>query len=230
MYVLALTISTDEGSLALSKNKFVIGQKAWSRTAQHTDVLVLNIKKILERSKITQQNLSLIAVDRGPGSFTGCRMAVNVARALAYSLSIPIYSTHSLDIIAESARESLPRKKKVTFLALLNAHKSLTYGRQYEFDGPSNSCRALTDVNAWSLNEILRLTTQGTKVFGDIDKNIKRMLIENGVIFSARKKLNFPQASVLATMADKSEFRSWSEIEPSYIRSPDVVEKFKTMV
>ena len=224
MLVLAITTSTDEGGVALAKNGKILGHKIWTRGGQHSEVLTLNIKRVLERAKVLPSKLDVIAVDRGPGSFTGCRIAVNVARTLAYSLSIPIFSGYSLDIIAEAIGRGALKKRLLPFLTLLNAHKSLTYARQYEYDG--KLLVPITEVNAWSLDEILSRLQPGTKVFGDLDKVIKRTLKENGGILSARKKLCFPQADILALMVDdNSQFLNWSKVEPAYIRVPEAVEK-----
>jgi tRNA threonylcarbamoyladenosine biosynthesis protein TsaB len=235
VYVLAISASTDQTSIALSKGASVLRVKAWSRSPGKSDELILNIKRLLERAKIIPAQLNMVAVDKGPGSFTGCRNGVNVARTMSYTLDIPIFAAYSLDILAEGARAKLPTRKRAKFLTLLNAHKSLTYGRLYEIEKRKLHSRSV--VKAWTVNELVSELEAGTKIYGDIDKEIKKTLKEAGAVVSARNRLNFPQASVLAEMAARSQVSSaeeallstWAEVEPAYIRSPDAVEKLESI-
>src|SRR4051812_31966135 len=95
---LAFTTSTNRGSVALTDGARV-WKKQWTRSGQHSEILTPSIKKILTSAKIKPRDLEAIAVDKGPGSFTGCRLAVNVARTMAYTLGIPIFTESSLTII-----------------------------------------------------------------------------------------------------------------------------------
>lgn len=55
-----------------------------------SQVLLPLIEKILKKNKLTYKDLQEIEVEIGPGSFTGLRVGVSVANALAYSLKIPV--------------------------------------------------------------------------------------------------------------------------------------------
>lgn len=272
MLILAFTTSTDHGGLALLKYRAgrseMVAEKSWSRNSLHSDVLVEAVEKVFHRSKVDLSDLKLIAVDKGPGSFTGCRVAVNVARAMAFTLDIPVFAVSSLDILAHGAVHSqkpalalVPASDKI-FLTLLDAHKSLTYGRLYRFKlAESFGAEVCSEVKAWTTEELVRLitsagaidmgtsadrktlgkdTTSGkfkisrVKIYGTLSKNVAAILAEAGAVFVKSKKLNAPQASILASMAlgaiekqDKSLFQLWSQVEPSYIRSPDAVEKMQ---
>lgn len=57
------------------------------------------LEKLLNNNNIKPQNLNKIAVCIGPGSFTGTRIGVTIAKTLAYSLNIPIVSLTSIDLI-----------------------------------------------------------------------------------------------------------------------------------
>src|ERR1700677_5354942 len=100
MICLGFTSSTDRGSVALSYKNKIIKLASWTRKEQASEALTLKIKSGLKKLKLSFKDLSLIAVDKGPGSFTGSRIAVNVAKTLAYSLKIPIAPMTSLDILA----------------------------------------------------------------------------------------------------------------------------------
>src|SRR4026207_1298962 len=102
MVLLALTTSTDKGSLAILKDGEILSVKSWEKKT-HSEVLTYNFNLALRSARLKPDALTAIAVDRGPGSFTGCRMAVNMARTLGYSLKIPLFATTSLNILAYEA-------------------------------------------------------------------------------------------------------------------------------
>lgn len=56
-----------------------------------SDDLLLILEKFLKKNKIVLQDLKVILVNLGPGSFTGTRVGVTVANTLAWTLNIPIY-------------------------------------------------------------------------------------------------------------------------------------------
>ncbi len=72
-----------------------VAEHQWLADRQLADHLHVEIKKILKKNKLTFDNLTGIVVFEGPGSFTGLRIGITVANALAYSLQIPVIGTNS---------------------------------------------------------------------------------------------------------------------------------------
>lgn len=68
----------------------VIGKKIWRARTHQSEELLPVIEKLLKQNKIKTENLGLIVVDVGPGSFTGTRVGVATANALAFGLDIPV--------------------------------------------------------------------------------------------------------------------------------------------
>lgn len=64
-----------------------------------SQVLLLLIDKLLKKNKVKLENLGQIEVETGPGSFTGLRVGVTVANALAFALNIPINNKKIEDTI-----------------------------------------------------------------------------------------------------------------------------------
>jgi tRNA threonylcarbamoyladenosine biosynthesis protein TsaB len=215
MILLALTTSTDQGSLALIKDKKIIGKQSWNKAKQHSEVLTIHIQKLLQKAKVKPQDLTAIAVDRGPGSFTGCRMAVNVARTMAYTLNIPLFAADSLEIMAFGKRQ---HKGKI--VTVLNAHKSLLYFNWYESDGQKIIDQG-SSIQAVSPKKVLEEMGGKTLVSGEVPSEMKEL----------KAKPRVPEAMDLALMALEEKyqkhFQKWMEVEPRYIRVPDVVERMQ---
>jgi tRNA threonylcarbamoyladenosine biosynthesis protein TsaB len=72
---------------------------------QQSDLLFPTLDKLLKRAKVARSQVGLIAVDSGPGSFTGVRIGVVSARALAQALDRPLVGVASLEAVAWSVAQ-----------------------------------------------------------------------------------------------------------------------------
>jgi len=89
---LVLTIRTDkpEAEIGLFKDNQKIGYQVWTAHRQLAETIHQKIQELLGESESELANLTGIVVFEGHGSFTGLRIGVSVANALAYGLGIPI--------------------------------------------------------------------------------------------------------------------------------------------
>jgi len=89
--------------IVLYKNEEVIKKIIRKSEQSHSTLTMPSIEKILKAASITVQNLKEIFVVNGPGSFTGVRIAVTIAKTLAFTLNIPIKTITSLEVKAISS-------------------------------------------------------------------------------------------------------------------------------
>jgi tRNA threonylcarbamoyladenosine biosynthesis protein TsaB len=90
MIVLALRTDTPEAKMAIFDGDKRLGHAKWQAHRQLANTIHEKIKRILDESSITLVDVQGIVVFKGPGSFTGLRIGVSVANALAYSQNIPV--------------------------------------------------------------------------------------------------------------------------------------------
>jgi tRNA threonylcarbamoyladenosine biosynthesis protein TsaB len=74
----------------------------------HSKTLMVEIEALLKRNNINAKDLTEIIVGEGPGSYTGVRIGVVVAKTLAFTLDIPLYKVSSLEVIASSRNGIVP--------------------------------------------------------------------------------------------------------------------------
>ena len=86
-----------------------------------SEELLKTIDQMLKRNKIAKKNLKIIAVNPGPGSYTGVRIGVTVANFLSFSLQIPIISL--MDIGKESIEKALIQNKLKAGFSILPVYK-----------------------------------------------------------------------------------------------------------
>lgn len=102
--VLGIETATDVGSVALVEDKVLYGEIQLNKRFSQSKFLVQSIEFLLNSLELKSQQLGGIAVSIGPGSYTGLRIGLSVAKALAFSWNIPLTAVNSLDAFAQKAR------------------------------------------------------------------------------------------------------------------------------
>jgi tRNA threonylcarbamoyladenosine biosynthesis protein TsaB len=102
MKILGIETSGTIGGIALVSERGIIITRTFKTGMQHGKELIPAIKDTLSEIKWTLKDIGLIAVDVGPGSYTGLRIGVTCAKTLAFALNIPVADVPIFDIIAEN--------------------------------------------------------------------------------------------------------------------------------
>ncbi len=98
LYSLNIQTSTTLCSVALGKNDCCIDVLEEDDGQYHSEKLHLFIQDLLKKNNFDIQQLNVIAVSYGPGSYTGLRIGAATAKAMAYALNIPLVVISSLKI------------------------------------------------------------------------------------------------------------------------------------
>ncbi len=96
------------GSIALLENAEIVAQLDLANGIRTTCSLIPGIQDQLAKLGWQPTDLDLVAVSHGPGSFTGLRVGITVAKALAYALGAEVMGISTLDVIARQAEVSSP--------------------------------------------------------------------------------------------------------------------------
>jgi len=87
MYTLGINTATQNSSVCLLKGKELLGEITWNERSQETKFLIPAVDKLLDNSGIHLENLEQLILISGPGPFTGLRIGVVLANALAQNLA-----------------------------------------------------------------------------------------------------------------------------------------------
>ena len=113
-YILHIESATRVCSVALSENGRLIAIKETNTASySHSSVLTDYIIQVMEQAGIALKDLSAVAVSMGPGSYTGLRIGVSVAKGLCYGLSIPLIGVSTMEAMAYHCRQVLASRHVV---------------------------------------------------------------------------------------------------------------------
>ena len=103
MNVLAIDTSNYSLGIALMNQEQVIGEYITNMKKNHSIRVMPAIEKLMADCEMKPSDLEKIVVAKGPGSYTGVRIGVTIAKTLAWTLNIPLVGISSLEALAAGA-------------------------------------------------------------------------------------------------------------------------------
>lgn len=100
--LLAIDTATRAASVALYGGDGTLAESTWLSRENHTVELMAQIVRLLELGHASKNDLQAVGVASGPGSFTGLRVGMSVAKGLAFGLNIPLLAIPTLDAVAHA--------------------------------------------------------------------------------------------------------------------------------
>jgi len=128
-WILALETATNLGGVALMRGELLRGRIVANMQGAHSRRLLRDARALLTDEGIDFDALSAVAVDRGPGSFTGLRVGMATAKGLCLAASVPLVGVSSLEALAHGVcgwvglvAATLDARKGEVYGSLLRAH------------------------------------------------------------------------------------------------------------
>ncbi|MBN1418927.1 MAG: tRNA (adenosine(37)-N6)-threonylcarbamoyltransferase complex dimerization subunit type 1 TsaB, partial [Planctomycetes bacterium] len=131
MRVLVIETATANGAMALLGAGLHPVRRSFPQGLSHGRHLVPEIERGLAEAGVRPQEIELIAVDRGPGSYTGIRVGVTAAKCLAWALGIPVVGVGALEVLARGT----PRGQGWV-APVVDAHRREVYGALFDRADP----------------------------------------------------------------------------------------------
>lgn len=222
MLVLALDTATRACAVGLCRDGKMLAEYKINMGMTHSEGLLPQLEQLLERTGVQKTEIDLIAVSMGPGSFTGLRIGLATAEALAYAWHKPLQGVATPLALAYN----LP-VEGVVLSPLLDAQKGNYYQALYEWQGGElRELQGVQVVNKQQLLENLALQGKPGVILGECAK------LENEELPTwcslAPDYLRLPQAAGTALAALKiynpAEGSAIFGLEPYYIRKSEAEE------
>jgi tRNA threonylcarbamoyladenosine biosynthesis protein TsaB len=138
--LLAIESATSLVGAALLADSGAAAERSHQEGRMHAESLAPAIEEVCALSGLTVGDVEAIAVDVGPGLFTGLRVGVATAKALAQGLGIGVLAVGSLDILAAGAMAEAGSHQARTVVVVVDARRGEVFTSRYRFDpAPSDS-------------------------------------------------------------------------------------------
>lgn len=215
MTLLAVDTSHTSGSLALASGDAQSGsltpidQRSWRKQAMHSEVATLELQSMFKESGRSLDQLTHLAVNIGPGSFTGLRVGINLSRTLAYLLNKPVYCFNTLEILA--FKNHSPNEK--VFVAV-RAIQNYFYGAAYQWQGDTQQ-------------ELLAPTSLEDPKTQAAALNCTKVLVEGHSQGLDTQTSATDLVQMLGSCFAKRPLFSWQNVKPLYVRGSEAEEKLK---
>lgn len=207
-------------SLALHDGHQIAYEATWRTANNHTVELTPAIQAALGHAGLAAPDLKGLAVAQGPGSFTGLRIGLGVAKGLAQSLGRPLVAIPSLDIIAAAVPSF-----DGALIAVLQAGRGRVCAGRYIWEADGWHADGEPVITGWPA---LIETVEGATLFaGEMDERARALLEEAGdPIRIASGAVALRRAGFLAELAwariAAGEVEDAASITPIYLHQPGV--------
>jgi len=218
MVILALDTTAQNCAVALAKTGnglSILVRRAEAIGRGHAERLMPMIGEALAEAGLTYADLERIAVTTGPGSFTGTRIGVAVARGLALALGIPVVGLSVLDALIEATGA----KSDGVIVAALDARRGEIYAKASRAGSGTTMLEAQVTTAAALTQAIEGLNSEPVTLTGSAAAEIARMVGEAGIVAAIAGEAASADIGTVAALAALA--KSGSPPVPLYLRPPD---------
>ncbi len=219
MLILGIETATERVSVSIGGHEGVIGLFEVTKGRRHAETLVPAIDFVCKQAGIELAEVSVVAVDVGPGLFTGMRVGLSAAKAIAQALSVPMIGISSLDLLAFPCRHA-----DRVVVPVIDARKGEVFYAMYrQVPGGIQQVAEPAVGPVEDLVADLMARSQDVLVVGDGAVRYRDEILEG---FHCEMGGDaHPSAGQLVQLAHARALREeWvqpRDIEPVYLRAPD---------
>jgi tRNA threonylcarbamoyladenosine biosynthesis protein TsaB len=219
--ILGIDTATPQVGCAIGGHEGVLASIHSSRGKRHAETLTPAIDFLCRQARIELREISAVAVDLGPGLFTGLRVGIAAAKAMAHALRVPMIGVPSLDLLAFPVRFTPrlivtvidARRGELFYAFYRQVPGGVTRVSEHRVGSPDDLASELL-----ALGEECLLVGDGAIRYAEIFEGMKR-------IEFAGEGLAYPLASSLVLLAHAKalheEFVMPWDLQPLYLRKPD---------
>lgn len=219
MLILGIETATERVSVAIGGHEGVIGLFEVTKGRRHAETLVPAIEFLCRQSGIGLDEFSVIAVDVGPGLFTGMRVGLASAKAFAQALHIPMIGISSLDLLAFPNRHA-----DRVVVPVIDARKGEVFYAMYR--QVPGGVQQVVEPSVGPVEELvadLLARSEDVLCVGDGAQRYREEILDgfHCEIGGDERPSAAPLVQLAHARALREEWVNPREVEPIYLRAPD---------
>jgi tRNA threonylcarbamoyladenosine biosynthesis protein TsaB len=231
--IIAIETSSRHGSIASAQGSQLLQTLVLPAGNRHATELMPAMKTLTESAGWKPGEIDHLYLSLGPGSFTGLRIAIAIARAMHQAIGCKLVGVPSLDVIAENAPSGFS-----FVVPLLDAKRAQVFAARYERRGETGQLvriaeAALVDPAAFVAETVALAGDRGVAILGEGVEYHRGALatVSGGTLTQLESALWAPRAEVVHrlgyAMAGRGEFVDPQTLLPTYIRLPEAEEVWR---
>ncbi|MGB3160567.1 tRNA (adenosine(37)-N6)-threonylcarbamoyltransferase complex dimerization subunit type 1 TsaB [Carnobacterium sp.] len=225
MRLLAIDASNQAMSVAVLENEKIIGEVSTNSKGNHSQRLMPAITKLMADVNWKPADLDRIAVAQGPGSYTGLRIGVTIAKTLAWTLDKEITGVSSLAVLAGNCEESANY-----LVPLFDARRGNIYTGLYRWEsGKLIQIEPDTHISAENWAIYLKKLSGTIEIIGE-DRIIHQQTFKKHLgdqVIPASLKNHLPKGSVVGLLSLKKKPVDVHTLLPHYLKLAEAEENWR---
>jgi tRNA threonylcarbamoyladenosine biosynthesis protein TsaB len=219
--VICIETATNLCSVALCNSSGIISLRENTDVKSHASMLTVFIGEVFKEQGIMAKDLEAVAVGKGPGSYTGLRIGVSVAKGIAFAASIPLVGVETtLSMfwgMAGRIEEITADKQNTLFCPMLDARRMEVYNAIYNSEGKKEKPISADIITENSFADI----PESKKIifFGDGAAKCKEVIKRKNFYFADDFRISASHMQKPVYQAiDKRHFEDVAYFEPFYLK------------
>lgn len=213
--ILNIDTSTSVCSVALARDGKLTALKENNEGLNHSVLLGTYVDEILQENGLNAQDLDAVAVSMGPGSYTGLRIGVSLAKGVCFGASKPLIAVHTLLALARSVSARL--KENALYCPMIDARRMEVYTAFFDRDNNTvvDTKAEIIDGNSFAS----LLAEQPVYFFGNGSDKIRNVLVSPQARFLTGVETSASNMTELAEEKfNAGEFEDVAYFEPFYLK------------
>lgn len=225
MKILAIDSSSKPASAAVVDEGKLLSEIYINNGLTHSKTLMSAIKNALDFAAISIEEIDLIAVVTGPGSFTGVRIGVSCAKGLAFSRNIPCVSVSTLEALAYNLACA-----EGYVCSVMDARCSQVYTALFHCG--KNGVERISEDSAISIDQLKEqlslIKKENIYLVGDGAQMLYEMIQSDNIILANENiRLQKSSSAAWAGSKNKKDFIAPDALVPVYLRLPQAQRELK---
>lgn len=214
--ILNIETSTQVCSASVAKNGEVLAMRESFEDRSHASLLTVFINELFDELNIDAESLDAVSISEGPGSYTGLRIGVSVAKGLCYAKNIPLIAVSTLQAMALMASEKVT-ENNVLFCSMIDARRMEVYSSLFNknMEQVRETLAEIIDETSFSV----QLEKQKIVFYGNGADKCKDMITHPNASFLAEIH---PSAKYMAKLSQQAfnnkQFKDVAYFEPFYLK------------
>lgn len=217
MLILSIDTSTRGCSVAVHESGILLAAYDLFTDKSSSSMLTTLIQDTVENVGFQLSDLDVIAVAKGPGSYTGLRVGVSTAKGLCYALDKPLIAINTLEAMAMQVIPFFP--DEVLFCPMIDARRMEVYASIFNSDGEIVMPTEAVILDEASFDHTLK--TNQVVFFGDGAAKCKNLLVAKNHVLFLKSEIR-PSARTVGLLAVKAysqhHFEDIATFEPYYLK------------